>query len=107
TSEAVLGALPSHGVAHFACHGRSDTDDPGASALLLSDAADHPLTVTEIYRQNLTGAELAYLSACSTTDTRPRLADEAVHITAAVQLAGYRNVIGTLWPVDDRSARRV
>jgi CHAT domain len=49
----------------------------------------------------LTDAELAFLSACSTSHTSPRLLDEAVHITAAFQLAGYQNVIGTFWPVSE------
>jgi len=43
----------------------------------------------------------AYLSACRTADAGPRLADEAIHLTGAFQLAGYRHVIGTLWPVYD------
>ncbi len=30
-----------------------------------------------------------------------------LYITSAFQLAGYRHVTGTLWPVDDRTARRV
>jgi CHAT domain-containing protein len=102
---AVLDALPEHSIAHFACHGLSDWDDPGGSQLVLYDYDVRPLTVTAISRLQLTRADLAYLSACSTTDTSPTLADEAVHITAAFQLAGYRNVIGTLWPIADRAAR--
>jgi CHAT domain-containing protein len=27
-----------------------------------------------------------------------------VHITGAFQLAGYRNVVGTLWPVNDATS---
>lgn len=103
TSAAVLDALPGHCVAHFACHGFSDWNDPEASRLLL---ADHPLTVTAISGLSLARADLAYLSACSTSRTHPRLADEGFHITAAFQLAGYRNVIGTLWPIADTVAVR-
>jgi tetratricopeptide (TPR) repeat protein len=104
THDTVLAALPAHSVAHFACHGLSDWADPAASHLLLHDHESRPLSVTAISRLHLASADLAYLSACSTTDASPRLADEAVHITAAFQLAGYRNVIGTLWPVNDQAA---
>jgi CHAT domain-containing protein len=58
-------------------------------------------------RLHLADAELAYLSACSTTDTSPVLTDEAGHLTAAVHLAGYRHVIGTLWPINDTAAARI
>jgi hypothetical protein len=98
TRDTVLTALPGLPVAHFACHGSSDWADPDASHLLLHDHDTHPLTISEISRLDLASAGLAYLSACSTTDGVPRLADEAVRITAAFQLAGYRHVIGTLCP---------
>jgi CHAT domain-containing protein len=107
THDAVTAALPRHAVAHFSCHGVSEWTSPDTSRLLLHDHTSHPLTVTAVSRLHLTHADLAYLSACSTTDTHPTLADEAVHITAAFQLAGYRNVIGTLWPIDDHTATRI
>jgi tetratricopeptide (TPR) repeat protein len=107
TYQAVTAALPEHRVAHFACHGLSDGADPAASRLLLHDHVSAPLTVTAVARLHLTDADLAYLSACSTTQTSPALIDEAVHLTAAVHLAGYRQVIGTLWPINDTAAARI
>jgi HEAT repeat protein len=107
TPAAVRDALPEHPIAHFACHGVSDWSAPGQSRLVLHDDRAEPLTVTALSRLQLQHAELAFLSACSTTDTSPRLTDEAVHITAAFQLAGYRHVIGTLWPVNDSGAVRI
>lgn len=101
THDTVLRALPAHPVVHLACHGISDWNDPAASRLLLHDHLTRPLTVAAISRQRLPGAELAFLSACSTTVANQRLADEAVHITVAFQLAGFRRVIGTLWKVKD------
>jgi hypothetical protein len=80
---------------HFACHGLWDWANPAASRLLLTDHDSAPLTVTALMRLHLADADLAYLSACSTTLTSQALADEAVHLTAAVHLAGYRQVIGT------------
>jgi copper(I)-binding protein len=104
TRATVLAALATHPVAHFACHGLADWTTPANSRLLLHDHLDRPLTVALIARLRLTDGELAYLSACSTTDTHPRHADEATHLTAAFHLAGYRAVIGTLWPISDHAA---
>lgn len=63
--------------------------------------------MADISRLRLRDVHLAYLSACSTTRTRPELADEAIHITGAFLLAGYRHVVGTLWPVVDRVCTQI
>ncbi|WP_433364941.1 CHAT domain-containing protein [Streptosporangium sp. CA-115845] len=102
--DSVLAALPRHRIAHLACHGLSDTNNPAAGRLLLYDHETRPLTVTALARLHLAHAELAYLSACGTTETSQRLADQAVHLTAAFQLVGYKHVIGTLWGINDRVA---
>ena len=99
----VLGALPGHRVAHFACHGYADLADPAMSQLILYDYQSAPLTVADVSALRLTGS-LAYLSACSTAVTSPWLANEAVHITGAFHLAGYQHVVGTLWPINDATA---
>jgi hypothetical protein len=103
----VMAALPAAAVAHFACHGAANWADPGDSRLLLRDHESSPLTVREIVARRLTDARLAYLSACETMITSADLADEAVHITGALQLAGYQNVVGSLWPVHDLVARQL
>ncbi|MEU6918933.1 CHAT domain-containing protein [Streptomyces olindensis] len=107
TFDAVYAALPRHPYAHFACHGVSDPADPSAGRLLLHDHAEQPLTVRHISRLDLSEARLAVLSACETSRTAGPLADEAIHITSAFQVAGYPHVVGTLWPVHDVVARRV
>ncbi len=103
TRAAVCSALPGATLAHFACHASSDPTDPSASHLLLHDG---PLNVTEISRLQLDGAELAYLSACATARGSTVLADEAIHMASAFQLAGYAQAIGTLWEVSDDIAAR-
>ena len=102
----VLAALASHPVAHFACHGLADWNDPAASRLILHDHRTRPLTVAAISSLRLTGA-LAYLSACETMSANLRLTDEALHLTGAFHLAGYQNVIGTLWRVSDDAAQQI
>jgi hypothetical protein len=103
TRDAVLAALAEHRVAHLACHGVSDWTTPQSSRLVLADHATAPLTVADIAALRL-DADLAFLSACETTEAPARLTDEMVHITSAFQLAGFRQVIGTLWPINDSAA---
>ncbi|MET7290570.1 CHAT domain-containing protein [Streptomyces griseoloalbus] len=107
TFEQVMDALPRHPCVHFACHGVSEPADPSNGRLLVHDHATRPLTVREISRLELPAARLAVMSACETARGGGELADEAIHITSAFQLAGYPNAVGTLWPVHDAVAVRV
>ena len=88
THDTVLAALPAGRWAHFACHGASDLSNPSASCLLLTDHRQRPLTVVDVARLRLDDAGLAFLSACSTARPGGRLADEAIHLASAFQLAG-------------------
>jgi tetratricopeptide (TPR) repeat protein len=107
TYENVVRALPAHPIAHFSCHGLTFWENPGAGMLLLHDHLTRPLTVEQLSAMELPYADLAFLSACSTSNTHPGNADEALHITGAFQLAGYRRVIGTLWPVNDTTSMEI
>jgi hypothetical protein len=98
----VLSLLETCQIAHFACHGRSAVDNPSKSTLLLNDWQDDPLTVADIARLQLKRAQLAYLSACQTADNIDEaLLDEGIHLAGACQLAGFSQVVGTLWEIDD------
>ncbi|MFH9065688.1 CHAT domain-containing protein [Streptomyces coeruleorubidus] len=101
TRDAVLDALPASGWAHFACHGYSDPDNPSDSHLALHDHDRAPLRVLDLSRLRLRNAEFAFLSACDTARTTARLSDEAIHPLAAFQIAGFSQVVGALWRVDD------
>ena len=99
----VLASLTNCSMFHFAGHGHSDSTNPSQSALLLSDGR---LTVESIMETDIAKEQpfLAYLSACETGQVLvERLLDEALHLTAAFQLAGFRHVIGTLWQVYDET----
>lgn len=108
TKDAVLATLPNHRWAHLSCHGRSDRTDPSASHLMVAEA--QKLTVLDVSKAVVDG-ELAYLSACSTGRPGLALVDEALHLAGAFQLAGYRHVLASMWPIRDdialRLARRV
>lgn len=98
TAAAVRGALEQATWAHFACHAANDLAAPSRSGLLLHDSV---LTLPDISRLQLDHPELCYLSACSTGRSGWVHPDEALHLGSAFQLAGYRHVIATLWPLDD------
>lgn len=104
TRAAVLAALPHATWAHFACHAHSDPLVPSAGHLLLADGA---LTVADIGALRLEHAELAYLSACSTARAARTTPDEVITLASAFQLAGFRHVVGALWPIQDAVAARV
>ncbi|MFD7701751.1 CHAT domain-containing protein [Streptomyces caelestis] len=101
TPGAVLAALRTHTHAHLACHGVRDPADPSHSRLLLHDGA---LALRELAAERLPHAEFAYLSACHSSAPGRELADEVISIASAFQLCGYRQVIGSLWTVEDRMA---
>lgn len=101
TADRVKTALKETTWAHFACHAQADLLSPADGGLWLHDGL---LRLPEIGALRLPHAELAYLSACSTAYHGGRTADEALHLGSAFHLAGFRHVIASLWPLDDRAA---
>jgi tetratricopeptide (TPR) repeat protein len=101
TRDAVLDALPEHPWLHLSCHGVQHPVDATRSAFLLTD---QPLTLADLTALNLPDADLAYLSACQTATGDIHLLDESLHLTAALQLIGYRHVLATLWSISDAAA---
>ncbi|CAG8428350.1 unnamed protein product [Penicillium salamii] len=101
--EDILSALNDCDVFHFAGHGQTDQQDPSQSSLLL---ADGPLALADLFKTNLHDRKpfLAYLSACGTGQIKhDALIDEALHLIAGYQIAGFRHVVGTLWEVNDET----
>ncbi|KAG8884018.1 hypothetical protein FRB98_002659 [Tulasnella sp. 332] len=62
---------------------------------------DKPLLMQEITRTDLPDAEFAFLSACHTATGDRNTPNEGLHLAAAMQFAGFRGVVGTLWAMDD------
>ena len=59
-------------------------------------------------RSRLPTAKFAFLSACHTAElTDGSIADEVLHLTAAMQHCGFRSVVGTMWAMADRDGRDV
>ncbi|MEY9989226.1 tetratricopeptide (TPR) repeat protein [Streptomyces sp. V4I8] len=101
-AERVLAELPRSAWAHFACHAVTDPDAPSRGRLLLHDHQRRSFSVADISRLRLPNAELAYVSSCSTAQPGHRLFDEAIHLASSFQLAGFRQVVATLWLLQDR-----
>ncbi|MFG2874667.1 CHAT domain-containing protein [Streptomyces sp. NPDC048337] len=108
TLERVRSGLGRSTLAHFACHGAAVMEDPAQSRLLLLDHRTTPFTVTELTGMRVGDPDLAYLSACATAfNGDVQLIDEAIHLAAGFQIAGFRNVVATQWKIGDRMASRV
>ncbi|KAF9762006.1 hypothetical protein IL306_003591 [Fusarium sp. DS 682] len=105
-AKAVLHALRSHNMVHFAYHGSSNLLDPSNSFLALqgskSSTTRDRLTVRQISESRLRRSWLAYLSACSTAQNKvDDLADEALHLASGFQVAGFAHVIAAMWSSND------
>ncbi|MEU0244213.1 CHAT domain-containing protein [Streptomyces sp. NPDC006235] len=108
TRDNVLAQLPDCTVAHFSCHGEARADDPSSSRLFLLDHETAPFTVAGLAPVRLDRAQLAYLSACRTAfGGSLQLADEAIHLVSAFQLAGFPHVVGTQWEISDARAVQI
>jgi len=97
---AVLEGLQDHRFAHFVCHGNLVPEKPFDAHFRLH--GENRLTLLDIVRSRLPTAQFAFLSACHTAElTEGSIADEGLHLTAAVQYCGFRSVVGTMWAMAD------
>ncbi|KAI9444030.1 CHAT domain-containing protein [Lactarius indigo] len=100
TVDEVTRGLQRHPFLHLACHGYLETGRPFDAWFKLR--GEGRLTLLDIVRSRLPSAEFAFLSACHSAElTEQSIADEALHLAAAMQYSGFRSVVGTLWAVVD------
>jgi len=104
TPTSVVEGLRDHRFAHFACHGNLETGKPFDASFQLHGG--ERLTLLDIVRSRLPNAEFAFLSCCHTAEiTEKSIADEGLHLTAAMQYCGFRSVVGTMWAMADTDGR--
>jgi ankyrin repeat protein/tetratricopeptide (TPR) repeat protein len=108
SKDVVLNEVRDASVAHFICHGNSDSKNPSNSGLFLGDSVpgkpDH-LTIYDLATIAHHKGQIAYLSACSTAESSAEhLMDEVIHVANGFQLIGFPHVIGTMWEADNRAA---
>ena len=100
-TSAVLAGLRDHRFVHFVCHGRLVPNKPFDASFGLY--GNNRLALLDIVRSRLPAAEFAFLSASHTAElTEGSIADEGLHLTAAVQYCGFRSVVGTMWAMADQ-----
>ena len=89
-------------VLHFACHGYANLFYPLASGLFI--AGNDMITVEDLLRERLDGAQLVVLSACQSGVPGTQLIGEVVGLPTALLHAGASAVIATMWSIDDLAA---
>jgi CHAT domain-containing protein len=100
TPTSVIEGLRGSQFAHFACHGVLETGKPFDACFKLHGGSR--LTLLDIVQSRLPDAEFAFLSCCHAAEiTEDSIADEALHLTAAMQYCGFRSVVGTMWAMAD------
>ncbi|MGX6607689.1 CHAT domain-containing protein [Micromonosporaceae bacterium Da 78-11] len=105
---ALLDELTRHRWFHASCHGTQNLADPSAGGLLPYDWATAGLvSVVDLADARHHDGELAFLSACRTATGGMDNPDEVISIAAAMQHAGWRHVIGTMWSIPDDTAAAV
>jgi CHAT domain-containing protein len=105
---ALSGQLRLYRIVHFGTHGVADTSNPELSGLVLSlfDAAGRPregfLGLSDIYELDL-AADLVVLSGCGTALGKEVRGEGLMGLTRGFLFAGVPRVVGSLWPVQDRT----
>jgi CHAT domain-containing protein len=102
----VLKDAPNCDVLHFATHARACRYDPSQSALEMAseDGTTNPLSVQRIATLKLARRPIVVLAGCRTAMPADR-GGTLRSLAAAFIAAGSRNVVGTLWDVDDDMSR--
>ena len=114
SERAARQGLRSERVVHVATHGLMNTDNPMFSSIDLAQGAsgapddDGRLEVHELLGLSIS-SELVFLSGCETGrggswSTAFDRAEDYATLAQAFLYAGARNVVATLWRVDDRAA---
>ncbi len=103
TLEAFQAAASRCSILHLAAHGVFRRDNPMFSSIQL---ADGPLSLLDLSHTRLE-AGLVTLSACNTGSAVSVGGDELLGLMRGFLAAGARNLLVSLWEVDDKSTTRL
>ncbi|MFL6029453.1 MAG: CHAT domain-containing protein [Gaiellaceae bacterium] len=98
TAAAVSARIRRAHSAHFATHGLVPPASPNSAQLALT--GEESLTIADLMGLD-TELDLAVLSACDTGRGSATAGGEVIGLTRALLAAGARDVVVSLWPVDD------
>ncbi|KIM78157.1 hypothetical protein PILCRDRAFT_11383 [Piloderma croceum F 1598] len=104
TVNEVISHLLATSITHFACHGEQNKHNPLDSSLILEDGH---LKVSQIMQQSTPNALLAFFCACETAMGHEDLPDEAMHIGATLQFAGFRGAVATMLSIVDADGPKI
>ncbi|MCB4791079.1 MAG: CHAT domain-containing protein [Elusimicrobia bacterium] len=102
--QAILTALPSADLIHFAGHSKADINNPNNSEILVLDEQGGCIGITpqDIIRLKLQ-AQLVVLSGCESGLGDAAMGDELTCLPRSFLTAGARSVMYSLWDVEDAS----
>ncbi len=110
TEASIREALRDYRFVHLATHAFVNENDPLLSGIVLLDDTtgghDGVLELAEIYNLDL-NAELVTLSACQTGLGRQIRGEGLLGLTRGFLFAGARNVLVSLWNVQDQATARL
>src|SRR5207253_11069952 len=108
TEERAKSVSPRARYVHFAAHGYLDERFPLNSGLaltipekLVEGQENGLLQAWEIFEQVRLEADLVVLSACQTGLGKEMGGEGLIGLTRALQYAGARSIVASLWSVDD------
>ena len=102
----MLEHLLDHRFIHIVCHGGFEPGKPFNASFKLY--GNKRLSMRDILRSRLPDAEFAFLSTCNTANLiEDSIADEGIHLTAAMQYCGFRSVVGTMWELLDMDGEEI
>jgi CHAT domain-containing protein len=100
TPTGVLKRLRDHSFAHIVSHGILEPGRPFEASFKLEGGKC--LQLLDIVRSQLPDAQFAFLSACHSAElTEESIADEVLHLAAAMQFCGFQSIVGTMWAMAD------
>jgi CHAT domain-containing protein len=108
TPAAVLWRIEKNQMIHFATHAVMNEREPSRSCLVLAPDRSHgtgALYLHQIARLRLSQTRLVVLAGCRTGAQSPEGYESVRSLAMAFLLAGSRNVVASLWDLDDVAAR--